>query len=67
MKYNTIVRMGTIIGVIEGEDSYRKGTFNVYCGHNTKRSTCAREVSQIISEEHCDSTLFAFQVYDLIK
>ena len=67
MKYNTIVRMGTVVGVIEGADIYRPGVYNVYCGNNVKRVTCVNEVSQVISEEYVDSTLFAYQVYNLIK
>lgn len=67
MKYNTIVRMGTIVGVLESEDLYRKGTYNVYCGNNSKRTTCASEISDIISTDYCDTMLFAYQVYNLIK
>ena len=66
LKPNAIVRMGTIVGVIEGEDIYRRGTFNVYCGYNVKKLTCISEVSEIISEEYVGKPLFAFQVYNLI-
>jgi len=67
LKPNTIVRMGTVIGVIEGQDIYRTSTYNVYCGNNTKRVTTPSEVSQIIDESYVDKPLFAFQVYNLIK
>ena len=67
MKYNTIVRMGTVVGVIEGADIYRPGVFNVYCGNNNKRTTDIKGISQVISEDYTDSKLFAYQVYNLIK
>ena len=67
MKYNTIIRIGTIVGVVEGEDIYRKGVYNIYTGNNTKRTASISEVSEIISKEYCDSTLFSYQVYNLIK
>lgn len=67
LKPNTIVRMGVVVGVVEGEDIYRAGVYNVYTGNNTQRTTDFKGVSEIISEEYCDKELFAFQVYNLIK
>ena len=66
IKPNTIVRIGTIIGVVEGQDIYRTNTLNVY-NNTTRRLFPINEISQIISEEFVDKELFAFQVYNLIK
>lgn len=66
LKPNSIVRIGVVIGVVEGEDIYRKGVFNVY-NNTTRRSYPFNEISEVISEEYVSSNLFAFQVYNLIK
>lgn len=66
LKPNSIVRMGELIGVVEGGDIYRPLCVNVY-NNTTKRLFAINEISDVLSEKFVDSPLFAYQIFNLVK
>ena len=66
LKPNTIVRIGTILGVVEGEDIYRPGVYNIF-NKTTRRKYTLSDITEIVDDKYVGSELYAYQVYNRIK